>query len=112
MNWQEMPPPSWFSAQGMPKCSKWFKLEIEILAWAYVTGLARNGDTWEPVSAEQCWLSLTKEERQLADPWLHWLAFGGPSYWDSAAEWWEVVTEQLKDAHGAVGVASAWAIPF
>jgi hypothetical protein len=81
----------------------WQKVEIEELAWAYVTAMARDGDTWHPVSDTRAAELLTPEEHQglimrlpLTD---------NPRY----RAWWKMIAAQLKDADGAFNVGGlAW----
>jgi hypothetical protein len=89
-------PPSWFSKQGVPTCSMWWKLELELLAWAYVTALANSGDTWRPLTSIECYQLLDEEERRFVSPYLDK---------DGADEkWWGRVSTQLKDSDGAFAV--------
>jgi len=94
--------PSWFARQGIPACSMWCKTEIEILAWAYVVGMAKDGDTWHKLTAERCHELLDEEERRYVRPYL-----SGENM--RYADWWEMLGEQLKDAAGAFEVGGlAW----
>jgi len=96
------PSPSWFSNQGTPSCSKWFKTEIEILAWAYVTGMARDGDAWHEMDDQRCYDLLTKDEQRYVRPYL-------PDEGGCYADWWAMIGKQLKDADGAFEVGGlAW----
>ena len=96
------PPPSYFSQAGISCCSKWVKLEIEILAWAYVTGMARDGDVWHKMDSQQCYDLLTPDEQQGVRPYL-------PDPHSRYIDWWEMIGDQLKDAAGAFDVGGlAW----
>ena len=95
-------PPSWFARQGIPSCSMWCKTEIEILAWAYVVGMAKDGDTWHKLTAERCHELLDEKERRHVRPYL---SSENMRY----ADWWEMIGEQLKDTAGAFEVGGlAW----
>lgn len=83
--------------------TKWGKIEMEILAWVYVTGMARDGDTWHKMTDQRCYDLLTPEEKRYASPYL-------PDQHGCYADWWEMIGEQLKDAEGAFDVGGlAWA---
>jgi len=78
-------------------------MEIEVLAWAYVTGMARDGDTWRKMTDQQCYDLLTPEEQRYVSPYL-------PDPNGCYADWWKMIGEQLKDAAGAFDVGGlAWA---
>jgi hypothetical protein len=94
--------PSWFARQGIPSCSMWGKMEIEVLAWAYVVGMARDGDNWHKLTAKKCYELLDDAERRHVRPYL-------PDDRECYADWWEMIGEQLKDAAGAFEVGGfAW----
>ena len=91
------PPPSHFSAAGVPYCSMWGKTEIEILAWAYVTGLARDGNTWHTITPERCHQLLDEAEQRFVHPFL-------PLCGSRYESWWKLIETQLKDSEGAYKV--------
>lgn len=96
------PTPAYFSRMGLPSCSMWGKYEIECLAWAYVTGMAIDGDTWHKIDAKTCWDLLDEEARDYMSPYLD---EEGTYYKD----WWEMIGNQLTDAEGAFEVDGlAW----
>ena len=97
-----MIPPSYFSNQGIPVCSVWGNCETECLAWAYVTGMARSGDTWRPVTPQECLDSLTQEERDAVGSYLRTVVRG--FYGDR----WEDVTSQLQSEEGAFSIGLSW----
>lgn len=94
--------PSDFSNAGRPSCSIWGKTEIEILAWCYVTTMARNGDEWKPVTAQQCLDSLTEQEMSIMRSDLQRIAEG------RGDGWWNAVVERVTDADGADSVGGFW----
>lgn len=78
---------------------------MEILAWVYVTGMSRDGDTWHKMTSQQCWELLTPEEQKSS--WVHPYL---PDPHNFYAKWWKIIGEQLKDANGAFDVGGlAWA---
>jgi hypothetical protein len=87
----------------MPYCSMWGKTEVEVLAWVYVAAMARDGDTWHEMTAEQCAAVLTDEEKRYASPYLGGVARG------NYADWWATIRRQLANAEGAFEVGGlAW----
>ncbi len=89
--------------QGCSTCSVWGKIEIELLAWAYVIGMARDGDTWHEVTPLRCMELLTQEERNWCGHYLKDVIEG------YRADMWKTVVLQLKDADGAFGVGgTSW----
>jgi len=80
----------------------WCKAEIEILAWAYVVGMAKDGDTWHKLTSQKCYELLDADERRHVHPYLS----EAREYY---ADWWEMIGEQLKDTAGAFEVGGlAW----
>ena len=95
-------PPSTFSAAGVPYCSCWSRVQTEILAWAYVTGMARDGDTWHVMAQEKCFELLDCDEREFVKPYL-------PNLFGRYIEAWEEMGEKFKDSNGAFDVGGmAW----
>lgn len=95
--------PSYFARAGVPACSIWGKTEIEELAWAYVTAMARDGDTWHPITDTRAAELLTPDEHRGL---MVRLPLGDyPRY----RAWWDMIAAQLKDAAGAFEVGGlAW----
>lgn len=75
----------------------WGKSEIEWMAHDYVSALAANGDSWEPITPEQV-LALA--------PRPH---YAGLWKSDHYSHWVEMVIRQLRDAEGA---AEVWRLDF
>lgn len=95
--------PSYFARAGIPACSMWGKTEIEELALAYVTAMARDGDTWHPITDTRAAELLTHDEHRSL---IVRLPLGDyPRY----RAWWDMIAAQLKDAAGAFEVGGlAW----
>jgi len=91
--------PSDFANLGQPCCSRWGKSEIEWIALAYVQALANDGDTWKKLSREQTQKLLSDEQRRS----VHGLLTG-----DYYAPWFEMVSDQIADSDGALGVQGFW----
>jgi hypothetical protein len=94
----EKPKPSYFASRGVPTCSKWGKSEIEWLAFAYVTGLARLGDTWQRITPERCISTLSRQEANLFRIDAAY-ELGG-----LYADYWAMIADQLTSAEGAFDV--------
>jgi hypothetical protein len=92
-------PPSVFAAMGEPNCSRWGKSEMEWIALAYVQALAKDGDTWKPLSKERTYELLTDEERCF----VH--SFFTDDFYDG---WFQTIQNQITDAQGAWGVGGFW----
>lgn len=96
--------PSDFSRVGIPYCSIWGKVEIEILAWGYVTALANDGDIWgKKFTPQQCFDLLTKEQKSIVNPYLSGCICG-----NRQKEWADIV-RRLINSDGALEVGGlAW----
>ena len=95
-------PPSAFSAAGIPYCSCWGRIQTETLAWAYVTALSRDGDTWHKITPERCFELLDCDERESLKQYL-------PNLFGRYIEAWEEMGEKFKDSNGAFDVGGmAW----
>lgn len=86
----------------------WGKTEIECLAWAYVTGLARaGGDSWEAeITPKEAWEVIADSEKG----WMHEIRnLAGDRPYERYVEWWDMIANQLKSAEGAFEVGGlAW----
>jgi hypothetical protein len=91
--------PSDFANLGQPMCSCWAKSEIEWLALAYVQALVAGGDTWRKLSRGEVRDLLTDEQRQL----VHFFLKD-----DYYKRWFDMVSDQLSDSDGALGVGGFW----
>lgn len=91
--------PSDFANLGQPMCSRWGKSEIECLALAYVQALAAGGDTWRKLSRDEVRELLTDEQCRR----VHFLLKD-----DHYQRWFDMVSEQISDAEGALGVRGFW----
>lgn len=95
--------PSYFSLAGIPYCSKWGKIEIEEMAWLYVTALARDGDTWHEITDVRAAEVLTPEDQRGI---FTRLPIGDCPLYQKR---WKMIAAQLKDADGAFEVGGlAW----
>lgn len=93
--------PSDFAALGNPSCSRWGKSEIEWIALAYVQALENDGDTWKKLTREQTYNLLTDEQKQHVYNML-------TSDYDTYKFWFELVSERITDANGALSVGGFW----
>ena len=95
-------PPSHFAALGVPCCSRWGKLEIELIALLYVQALANGGDTWRRLTCDQVRDLLTDEQRRGGD--ARYLRGEIAAY----ARLFAIVDEALAEPSGADGVGGFW----
>lgn len=93
--------PSDFAKLGNPSCSRWGKSEIEWIALAYVQALANDGDTWKRLTREQTYELLTEEQKRHTCGMLKYDC-------DPDKYWFELVSNQITDSDGALGVRGFW----
>lgn len=99
-------PPSHFAALGAPTCSRWGKLEIELLALAYVQALAASGDEWRRIPSRAAVFDLlSKSQRSEVHPYL-------TSSLDRLDQWFAMVADQLTGPDGAMAVGLRWQRPI
>lgn len=91
--------PSHFVNLGQPCCSRWGKSEIEWVTLAYVQALANDGDTWKRLSRERTYELLTDEQKR------HVHGFLTDEYYE---RWFEMISRQITNAEGALGVGGFW----
>lgn len=93
--------PSDFARLGNPSCSRWGKSEIEWIALAYVQALANDGDTWKRLTRGQAYELLNNKQRRR----VHGLLTFDD---DLDKHWFELVSNQITDSDGALGVGGFW----
>jgi hypothetical protein len=65
--------------------------------------MARDGDTWHPVTTEKCQELLDADELRIVG------CFGREGLYPTYQDWWDMIARQLQDADGAFEVAGlAW----
>lgn len=93
--------PSDFARLGHPSCSRWGKTEIESLALAYVQAMEKNSDCWDKLSRQEVISLLTPEGQGFAAFML------ADDYYQ---RWFDMVSNQICDSDGALGVGGFWNI--
>lgn len=96
-------PPSYFAKLDLPCCSRWGKTEIESIALAYVQALANDGDTWKKLTRKQTYDLLSKEQTRFVGTFL-------TSDFGVYEHWFKLVSNQITDSDGALGVGGFWRI--
>lgn len=95
------PPPSHFAAMGVPHCSRWGKLQLELIALMYVQALANSGDTWRRLTRADVRNLLTDEQKRMGDD--RYLRDT-----ELYVKWFKLVDDALSQSDIATSVGGFW----